>query len=221
MRIWDISPGYLNRASLLGEHRELHGLASIHINNKKGYSRHPETMRWKEVLPALAMRHELLVEEMKFRGYKHHSPLPVEANTEEWPDYLDEPSTQIEILREKYLSKEPGRIPLPCTLEELWAHHRFSVMTRDIGKYRLYERKLPNFEFSEFVKEMNDILRQKPHQSDLESTIQEMWRTLGLQSNPDLGLKEKFQKIQEGAKEEENLQLLHSTALIELAIWIN
>jgi len=29
MRLWDINPGYLNRQSLLGEHRELHGIVSI------------------------------------------------------------------------------------------------------------------------------------------------------------------------------------------------
>ena len=43
MRIWDLSPGYLNRGSLLGEHRELHGLHSIIVNGKKGYANHPET----------------------------------------------------------------------------------------------------------------------------------------------------------------------------------
>ena len=46
MRIWDVSPGYLNRQSLLGEHRELHGLVSILVHGKRGYSRHPETVRW-------------------------------------------------------------------------------------------------------------------------------------------------------------------------------
>ena len=46
MRIWDINPGYLNRQSLLGEHRELHGIVSIILNIKKGYSKHPETIRW-------------------------------------------------------------------------------------------------------------------------------------------------------------------------------
>ena len=29
MRIWDVNPGYLNRQSLLGEHRELHGIYII------------------------------------------------------------------------------------------------------------------------------------------------------------------------------------------------
>jgi len=46
MRVWDINPGYLNRQSLLGEHRELRGIASIIVLGKKGYSQHLETIRW-------------------------------------------------------------------------------------------------------------------------------------------------------------------------------
>jgi hypothetical protein len=46
MRIWDIDPGYLNRQSLLGEQREPHGIVSLIVNGKKGYSRNPETRRW-------------------------------------------------------------------------------------------------------------------------------------------------------------------------------
>lgn len=75
MRIWDISPDKLCRNHLLGEHRELHALWSIIVNNKKGYSSHPETLRWKGKLKALYLRHESLVLEMKKRGYKHRSPL--------------------------------------------------------------------------------------------------------------------------------------------------
>lgn len=43
--------------------------------NRKGYSRHPEVLRWKGRLAALYLRHERLVEEMGKRGYRHHSPL--------------------------------------------------------------------------------------------------------------------------------------------------
>ena len=35
MCVWDVHPGYLNRQSLLGEHRELHGIASILSQDKK------------------------------------------------------------------------------------------------------------------------------------------------------------------------------------------
>jgi len=46
MRIWYIDPGYLNRQGLLEEHRELHGIVSIIVNRKKGYSNNPETVHW-------------------------------------------------------------------------------------------------------------------------------------------------------------------------------
>ncbi|MDO8554057.1 MAG: pyrimidine dimer DNA glycosylase/endonuclease V [Candidatus Micrarchaeota archaeon] len=75
MRIWDISPSKLCRNHLLGEHRELHALWSVLTNNKKGYSKHPETLRWKGKLKALYLRHDKLVKEMKKRSYNHFSDL--------------------------------------------------------------------------------------------------------------------------------------------------
>ena len=68
MRIWDIDPKHLCRNHLLGEHRELHAIWSIITKNKKGYSNHPETNRWKNKLGALFKRHELLIEEMEKRS---------------------------------------------------------------------------------------------------------------------------------------------------------
>jgi hypothetical protein len=60
---------------LLGEHRELHALWSVIVNGKKGYARHPETLRWRGKLKALYSRHDALVREMAVRGYAHQSPL--------------------------------------------------------------------------------------------------------------------------------------------------
>ena len=76
MRIWDIPCRRLCRNHLLGEHRELHAIWSILTKNKKGYSRHPETLRWKGKLKALYARHEELVKEMGKRGYRHLTALP-------------------------------------------------------------------------------------------------------------------------------------------------
>lgn len=75
MRIWDIEPRYLCKNHLLAEHRELHAIWNILTKKKKGYSKHPETLRWKEKLKALYLRHEKLIVELKERGYKHNSPL--------------------------------------------------------------------------------------------------------------------------------------------------
>jgi hypothetical protein len=75
MRIWDIPPEKLCRQHLLGEHRELHAIWSILTKNKKGYSHHPETVRWNGKLRALYLLHEEIVKEMKLRGFNHNSPL--------------------------------------------------------------------------------------------------------------------------------------------------
>lgn len=75
MRIWDISPAYLCKNHLLGEHRELHALWTILTQDKKGYRHHPETKRWIGKLGALYLRHNALVSEMKTRGYMHKSSL--------------------------------------------------------------------------------------------------------------------------------------------------
>ena len=75
MRIWDIPIDKLCDNHLLGEHRELHAIWSILTNNKKGYSYHPETLRWKGKLKALYLRHEKQIKEMHKRGFNHNSPL--------------------------------------------------------------------------------------------------------------------------------------------------
>ncbi|MDH5573806.1 MAG: pyrimidine dimer DNA glycosylase/endonuclease V, partial [Gammaproteobacteria bacterium] len=109
-----MNPGYLNRQSLLGEHRELHGIVAIISHNKKGYSRHPETLRWVGYGWALKQRHHLLVAEMNLRGYVDRSPVLLRAKPQCWPDiYIDEPARQLTILKEKYKTLEQGRIPLP------------------------------------------------------------------------------------------------------------
>ena len=103
MRIWDIPPEKMCRQHLLGEHRELHALWSIITNNKKAYAHHPETLRWRGKLKALYLRHESLVNEMKERGYTHHTPLdPALAAGEAFQDELvTSYEEQVRILKER------------------------------------------------------------------------------------------------------------------------
>lgn len=104
MRIWDLPPAILCRQHLLGEHRELHALWIILTQNKKGYAHHPETLRWIGKLPALAIRHTALIEEMKKRGYHHNSPLlhcnEVSGTTVQTV-FLETPEKQKQLLRQK------------------------------------------------------------------------------------------------------------------------
>lgn len=103
MRIWDVSPSVLCRKHLLGEHRELHALWTILTENKKGYSQHPETLRWKGKLKALFLRHEAQVKEMKARGYHHHSDLnkQLAIGSAKQMDWITSVSEQQELLQNK------------------------------------------------------------------------------------------------------------------------
>ena len=103
MRIWDVPPDFLCRNHLLGEHRELHAIWSVITQDKKGYSRHPETLRWRGKLAALYKRHEELVAEMSSRGYSHRSPLERKLATgfTNQDAYVDDFESQLRMLSEK------------------------------------------------------------------------------------------------------------------------
>ena len=75
MRVWDIDPELLCDRHLLGEHNEIHTIWSIITNDLKGFSNHPETMRWRGKLKALYLRHAATAREMERRGFQHKSPL--------------------------------------------------------------------------------------------------------------------------------------------------
>jgi hypothetical protein len=133
MRIWDLHPGFLNRQSLLGEHREIHAIHAILSQGKKGYSRHPETLRWRGRLAALWLRHQQVAAEMRLRGFNHFSPLPAPETEIVWPEtFIDAPARQFALLAEKYAAREQGRIPLPVGLDELLFSHALSLTCRGL-----------------------------------------------------------------------------------------
>jgi Pyrimidine dimer DNA glycosylase len=103
MRVWDIETKLLCNSHLLGEHREIHAIWTILTKNKKGYSHHPETLRWKGKLLALYNRHEAVVEEMIKRGFNHKSTLKKELATGSNMQlvFVDQPMRQQMILRNK------------------------------------------------------------------------------------------------------------------------
>lgn len=103
MRIWDLSPSLLCRQHLLGEHRELHAVWSVITQKKKGYSKHPETIRWVGKLKALYIRHQELIQEMEKRDYSHKSDLPIRLakGVKKQDIFINTINEQIEILKNK------------------------------------------------------------------------------------------------------------------------
>lgn len=215
MRIWDLPAGYLNRGSLLGEHRELHGLLSILVEGKRGYARHPETVRWVGCESGLARRHSLLREEMRQRGYVDRTPIEEGADEPVWPEgFIDPPARQFELLAAKYEGKEGGRIPLPRNATELWAQHKYSVLARDPEIYREIGRRLasdrlapvPEGEgregdvargeapkgravkgegMAELARELVGLLRRRPPAGPLRNAIEHMWGHVEKAASPE------------------------------------
>jgi hypothetical protein len=231
MRIWDISPGYLNRQSLLGEHRELHGIVSIIVNGKKGYSNHPETIRWVGYGWSLWKRHQLLAAEMSLRGFTDKTPVLTRTKKGLWPEvYIDEPARQFQLLESKYKNKEQGRIPLPANAQQLWSHHKYSVLARDVKRYKIIGRQVstmkPGDDFSELARLLTELLRDPPSTGGIRNALQHMWGYVSdnsSKSNSDVeswSLQRLFDETQRRSLREEESYLISSTALSELKVWI-
>ena len=203
MRVWDISPGYLNRQSLLGEHREVHALLVILSEGRAGYANHPETRRWRGHLPALMARHTWLAEEMGLRGYRERSPVPQLAATAGaipesasgpagFPSYVTPPGEQFALLRGKYEEREAGRIPLPLNAQQLWAQHKYSVMARDVQLYREVGRSLarsdspPDTVFAEMAALLVATLRKPATPGGVKNTLEHLWGYVADDAPPEL-----------------------------------
>jgi hypothetical protein len=229
VRVWDVDPGYLNRQSLLGEHREIHGLLSIVIHDKKGYAQHPETLRWKNHLAALKHRHDLVVSEMRLRGYRHHSPVTI-GGALIWPDrFVDPPGEQFAILKGKYLNREPGRIPLPQTAQQLWAQHKYSALARDPGYYRSTGQRLArsgdSVPIDHLALELVALLRKRVPEGRLINALQHLWGHVsqfaqtphpGVHTDPE----SLIASIRELSVKHNVTYLTESTALSDLHAWI-
>jgi hypothetical protein len=180
VRIWDVPPGYLNRQSLLGEHRELHGLHSILVQGKRGYSHHPETLRWVGCLSGLCRRHALLAAEMHVRGYTDRTPIATRSRMLRWPRvFVTPPSGQYDLLGTKYVSRGAGRIPLPRSAQELWAHHKYSAMARDVSLCRELGRRVARMRrgvaSAMVAEDLVLLLRTDPPRGALANAIEHLW----------------------------------------------
>lgn len=87
LRIWFVPVEELDDRHLLGEHMELHTMASVLIRGGGGWYNHPATQMFKGKLGALYRRHEEEVFEMRRRGWTgHRSPFPLQSAP---PDQMD------------------------------------------------------------------------------------------------------------------------------------
>ena len=168
---------------------------------------------------------------MTLRGYQERSPLADDARRVRWPDvFVTVPSQQFQLLRTKYVRREPGRIPLPRSSQELWAQHKYSVMARDPETYRALGRRIArlrgNAGFTEFATELVEILRRGSDRGRVITAIEHLWghvNTLATadqrktaQTSPECML----QAAQRLAMLSNDPYLMASTALADLTVLV-
>ena len=224
MRVWDVHPGYLNRQSLLGEHRELHGIVAILRKGLSGYGRHLETLRWKGLGWALRQRHRLLAAEMTLRGYQDRSPVRLRKAPGLWPEeFVDPPGRQFDLLRGKYQGREPGRIELPRSSHELWAQHKYSVLARDQVAYRAIGQRVSRLRgksgFDALALDLTLWLRKPPTAGNLRNALEHMRGHLCATDLPPTEASRLLQTVQQGARQQGDAYLLSQTALSDLGAW--
>lgn len=230
MRVWDVHPAYLNDQNLLGEHRELHAIVAVIEGGKRGYANHPETLRWRGHGWALQMRHAMLVTEMALRGFTDRSPLVSGGKRGTWPPtFIDPPARQFELLRQKYSSRSPGRIPLPDDPHQLWANHKYSCLARDPSRCREIGRGVAEgrLDFSALAQTVTDLLRTPPTSGGVRNAALHMWGHVGSRDVTahheinTMPLDRLLRAIQARAQEDASeTYVSRSTALSELLAWL-
>lgn len=87
VHIWDVELKYLQRQRFLGLYKEVHvayyALTWNPLRGKKGYTRHPEVLRFKDHVGQLVDLHNKIVLEARRRGYKLKTALKFYPHTPE------------------------------------------------------------------------------------------------------------------------------------------
>lgn len=167
---------------------------------------------------------------MALRGYIDRSPLPPGCAGATWPPtFVDEPARQFLLLRQKYETLEPGRIPLPRSPQQLWAQHKYSLMARDPAAYRRIGRSVAGMAPRSSMRELATILvlalREQPSAPRLVNALEHMWGHVRDAARPgdrrasEVSAAAFLERIQTLAREQQEPYLLASTALSELAVY--
>jgi len=202
---------------------------SIVVNGKNGYAKHPETIRWIGYGWALKIRHKQLACEMALRGYTDKSPVTTRSNKGQWPEiYIDFPEQQFRLLNNKYKNRAEGRIPLPKNEQQLWSHHKYSVLARDPELYRRIGRDVSKTAVG-FIKLsilLTEVLREQPTAGGIKNAVQHMWGYVtdsSVESQADINnwpLQKLLSETQRRAIANDVTYLTSSTALSELMVWL-
>lgn len=148
MRIWSLSPMYLDQKGLVAQWREGLLARKVLLGETKGYKNHPQLKRFKEAfLPIAELDNYLnfIVEEANCRGYNFNAsklaPTPIEYT---FCNPLTVTTGQLEYewnwLSKKLEKRNPKKLKENIELRNkygLYANHSFDVIEGDIEPWEV------------------------------------------------------------------------------------
>lgn len=221
MNIWDISYGYLGPSALSIAQAELQALI-------QQQAKPAENKRWHGLGWAQCLRYRELRCELELRGQVIDDLGSGTAQIGVWPECFEAPYLQFQRWADTVSAGQQGRIPLPKNAQELWSHHKYSVLARDQKAYKEIGQGLAQqlLSFEELAEMLVNILRIPPQEGGVQNAVQHMWGYVALSASEHGGafqtwsLAELLHATQAQAKTKNQQYLWHSTALSELMIWL-
>jgi len=136
MRLWSLSPVYLDVRGLVAVWREGLLAKAVLLGQTRGYTRHPQLLRFQQhsqPLEAIDYYLEQILLEAENRGY-HFKRSKIQSGLS--PRQIDVTTGQIEYefthLRRKITIRSPERLPLIDTIRQPKAHPLFKIVPGEI-----------------------------------------------------------------------------------------
>lgn len=136
MRLWSLSPSYLDVKGLVAVWREGLLAKTVLLGQTKGYTHHPQLMRFQkhpQPLQAIEYYLEQVLLEAKKRGY-HFDESKIQSGYS--PPKITVTNEQIEYefqhLKQKIAVRSPERLPLIEMIHEPAAHPLFKIIPGEI-----------------------------------------------------------------------------------------
>ena len=229
MRVWDVSPGYLNDQELIAQRQWVKTLLANH--GEAPAQGAESARRWTHCLNALQcveawLQAEYNLRELADTGSSAQTVLLAPPNLV-WPK-INAPAAMFMQLQADS-ARAPGRIPLPASTQSLWVQHKYSVAARSIQAYREISVKVAasrgrdNFDW--LAGEVFNQLRLRPELPSLRDALLQMWGYVAaagaVSSHMFDDLPALFVEIQRRALAQNINYLVHATALSELRVWLD
>ena len=120
--------------------------------------------------------------EMQVRRLEIINPvvLPDCPHPTHWPEARGPtPREQFELLGKTLTEFNQARIPLPRSPQELWSHHKYSIMARNLSLYKDIGQSVSKMrrhtEWNDLAHQLTQLLETAPAPGNLRNALQHLW----------------------------------------------